>query len=310
MHTILLLLTATTVCSQPMESVKDAGERSFLAPAGPIVEASCPTPIPMGTDTVRALAALRERLKGPVAAAHQGGLFGATPNTIRAFEDARLAGIDVVEMDLHASADGVAVVYHDDDLSRWTECRGHVREKTVAELKQCRFRNSESAMIPTFEEVLDWSQGRVVVDAEFKDFESIAPALDLVRRREAYPWVYFQVQGNRQKYVRVRALDAGVALLFAAPTREALDWVLSLKDDFLLIVEIDDPTRSRENIAAIHAAGKLVTEDAWHLSSRITPFELFASACGAAFEMDIDIAVSNRPSSCVGQRNARIKNPL
>lgn len=304
---ILAVAAAAAAHSQTAESIRAAGEKAFLAPVGaaPVEAAFVPAVHPLG-----GTALLRERLKGFVVAAHQGGFFGAWPNTMAAFEDARLAGVDVVEMDLRASADGVAVVYHDDDLFRWTECRGRVQEKTLAELKKCRFRNSASAQIPTFEEVLDWSRGRVVVDAEFKDVESIAPALELVGRRGAYPWTYFQVQGDRRKYARARALDAEVALLFAVTSRESLDWVLGLRDDQLLIVEVDERTRTPENIAAIHAAGKLVTEDSWHFSPPIFPYELVTAACWVAYINGIDIAVSNRPSSCVCQRNAHVKKTL
>ena len=282
--------------------------------------------------TPTTLALLRQRLTGPAVAAHQGGLFGPipktlaifedaraagadiitaalkadlfgpAPNTLAAFENARVAGADVVEMDLRASSDGTPIVFHDEELSKLTNCTGPANSKTVAELKQCRFRGNPEAQIPTFKEILDWSQGRIVVDAEFKDFKSIAPALELVRRYNAHAWTYFQAQSSEEKYRLARALDPDVALLYAATMQEKLDWALSLQDENLLVIEIDSPTRTAENIAAIHRAGKLVTEDAWHFSSPL-PHELADASCATAFALGIDIAVSNRPESCARQRD-------
>lgn len=248
-----------------------------------------------------ALAQLKERLRGPVVGAHQGGLFYKTfPNTMMAFEATLKSGAEVVEMDLHITKDGVVVIYHDDDLKRWTNCKGPVKDKTFSELKKCKFTLYRSnSSIPTYEEVLKWAQGKIVVDAEFKDFASIRPALDLVKKYNAYSWTYFQTQDNRDKYREAHAYDPDVALLYAVHSEDDLKWALE-QDDELLIVEVDAHSRSAEAIERIHQSGKLVTEDSWHFSKLQ---ELFRSSCKKGFEFKIDILVTNRPDGCVKERN-------
>ena len=243
---------------------------------------------------------LAERLRGPVVGGHQGNIFGLQFNTLASFEEARVAGADIVEMDVRVSRDGVPVVFHDHTLRTITRCSGDVHTYTVDALKRCAMRYSNSR-IPTFEEVLRWSRGRIVINAEFKVTEAIEPTLALVRRYHAYEWVYFQV-ADREEYMRIRSHDTNVALLRAPHTTRELAHVLTLHDPRTLIVEIRPGLRTPDVLRAIKDAGKLVSENAWR--SRST-HELFGATCRELFRAGVDIAISNRPASCVAQRNAR-----
>ena len=69
---------------------------------------------------------LKARLSGKVAGAHQGGIFQNAANTIKQFEAAKKSGMDIVEMDLRITKDGIAVVFHDETLETWTNCNGYV----------------------------------------------------------------------------------------------------------------------------------------------------------------------------------------
>lgn len=64
----------------------------------------------------------------------------------------------MVEVDLHASSDGILVVIHDADLTQTTTGRGLVYTHRLAELKQ--FDAGEGEQIPTAEEVIDCSLER------------------------------------------------------------------------------------------------------------------------------------------------------
>jgi glycerophosphoryl diester phosphodiesterase len=72
---------------------------------------------------------------GVLVIAHQGGDGLWPSNTRYAFERAVALGVDVLEMDVHASADGALVVIHDDTVDRTTDGRGAVVELTLAELQ-------------------------------------------------------------------------------------------------------------------------------------------------------------------------------
>ena len=68
--------------------------------------------------------------------AHQGGDGLWPSNTLYAFERAVQAGVNVLELDVHASQDGALVVIHDDSVDRTTDGSGLVGDKTLAELKK------------------------------------------------------------------------------------------------------------------------------------------------------------------------------
>jgi glycerophosphoryl diester phosphodiesterase len=77
-----------------------------------------------------------ERLTArPLVIAHRGGEGLWPSNTLFAFQKAAELGVDMVEMDVHASADGVLVVRHDDTVDSTTDGVGEVKAKTLAELK-------------------------------------------------------------------------------------------------------------------------------------------------------------------------------
>lgn len=79
----------------------------------------------------------------PQVFAHRGGCALGPENTIAAFDLGLAAGADGLELDVHLSADGVAVVCHDATLDRTTSGSGPVGARTAAELAAidagCRF---------------------------------------------------------------------------------------------------------------------------------------------------------------------------
>ena len=72
---------------------------------------------------------------GPINFAHRGGAKVVPENTIEGFREGFSMGGGVVECDVHASADGVIVVIHDDVVDRTTDGTGPVEQKTLAELQ-------------------------------------------------------------------------------------------------------------------------------------------------------------------------------
>ena len=75
--------------------------------------------------------------------AHRGGCALGPENTIAAFDLGLRAGADGLELDVHLSSDGVAVVLHDATLDRTTSQSGPVAARTAVELARvdagCRF---------------------------------------------------------------------------------------------------------------------------------------------------------------------------
>lgn len=74
--------------------------------------------------------------------AHRGDSRAAPENTLAAFASAMSLGVDLVELDYLHTADGVPVVFHDDELDRLTDAPARwgkkiaLASKSLAELKQ------------------------------------------------------------------------------------------------------------------------------------------------------------------------------
>ena len=104
----------------------------------------------------------------PLVMAHRGGAGLWPENTAHAFRQAVALGVDVLEMDVHGTADGALVVIHDATVDRTTNGTGTVKELTLAELKKLDagyrwtadggrtfpFRG-KGITVPTLREVLD-----------------------------------------------------------------------------------------------------------------------------------------------------------
>jgi glycerophosphoryl diester phosphodiesterase len=67
--------------------------------------------------------------------AHRGGAGLWPENTLYAFEHAVAMGVDMLDMDVRSSADGVLVLMHDSSVERTTNGMGAVRKLTLAELQ-------------------------------------------------------------------------------------------------------------------------------------------------------------------------------
>ena len=88
-------------------------------------------------------------------------------NSLAAVRAAVEAGY-AIEIDLQPSADGVAMVFHDETLDRLTAETGPVNARSAAALQAIPLRDCDEG-IPTLDQVLDTVAGRVPLLIEIKD---------------------------------------------------------------------------------------------------------------------------------------------
>lgn len=91
-------------------------------------------------------------------AAHRGGARLWAENSLLGFRNALALGCDLIELDVHPTADGGLAVIHDPTLDRTTDATGRVTERTAAELSRVRLRGPDGALtgehVPMLDEVL------------------------------------------------------------------------------------------------------------------------------------------------------------
>ncbi|MFI6643052.1 glycerophosphodiester phosphodiesterase family protein [Streptomyces sp. NPDC050504] len=119
----------------------------------------------------------------PIPFAHRGGAADGIENTAAAFRRAAVEGYRYFETDVHATADGRLVAFHDATLDRVTDARGRIAELPWSEVGRARVAGKEP--LPLFEELLEeFPEARWNVDV--KAWPALQPLVDLVRRTGAW----------------------------------------------------------------------------------------------------------------------------
>lgn len=118
----------------------------------------------------------------PLAFAHRGGSLEAEENTMPAFDRAVSQGFTHVELDVHATRDGVVVIHHDDTLERMAGDRRAIADLDWVELR--RITTHGGAQVPQLDELLS-SFPDLFVNIEPKSEQVLEPLAKLLHRHDA-----------------------------------------------------------------------------------------------------------------------------
>ncbi len=119
---------------------------------------------------------------GPIAFAHRGGASEAPENTMPAFEYAVNLGYRYIETDVHATADGVLLAFHDAKLDRVTNRTGVIADLPYSEVAKARVDGREP--IARLDELLNaWPDLRINIDP--KKSNAVAPLISALRKSAA-----------------------------------------------------------------------------------------------------------------------------
>ena len=217
----------------------------------------------------------------------------APENTMASFKKGLALGADLIELDVHLSADGHLVVIHDPTVDRTTDGRGYVKDMTLAQLKKLdagSWFGPEFAgeRIPTLAEVLEWARGRVGLVIEIKNGPVFYPGIEekVIEALEAYDMEeeVIVISFDHRCVRRVKELRPGIAtgILYvgrlADPTaaaRAAMADAIHPKADYL----------TAEDVSEAHLAGLAVST--WTVND--------PSQMGEFIEMGVDSIGTNYP---------------
>ncbi|MEU9607893.1 glycerophosphodiester phosphodiesterase [Streptomyces sp. NPDC048057] len=111
--------------------------------------------------------------------AHRGGAADGLENTAAAFRRAAALGYRHFETDVHTTADGRLVAFHDATLDRVTDVGGRIAELPWREVQRARVGGREP--LPLFEELVEEFPG-VRWNVDIKAESALEPLVDLVHR--------------------------------------------------------------------------------------------------------------------------------
>lgn len=152
----------------------------------------------------------------PIAIAHRGGAALAEnvgrENSLASFQAAVDLGVTYLELDVRASSDGEAFVFHDATLERVTAGAGPLEALTAAEIAGIRLDGGDA--IPRLADVLD-GFGGVRLNIDVKSMAVVAPAIAAIDAADAWDRVVIAAFSH-ERLERVRT-ERPQALTSASP---------------------------------------------------------------------------------------------
>jgi len=190
---------------------------------------------------------------------HRGNPEEHAENTLASYRSALELGVDLIECDVHLTADDELIVIHDHTLDRTTNGTGLVRQKTLAELRELDAGGGER--LPLLEEVVELARGRAGLAVELKQAPLPYPGLeekvvDALRRLDFIEEVcvisFWHPSIRRVKELEPR-LQAGI-LEVGRP----VDAVALLRQSGAEVFSVHWSGADRELVEQVHAGGGYV----------------------------------------------------
>jgi glycerophosphoryl diester phosphodiesterase len=232
----------------------------------------------------------------PLVFAHRGGSALAPENTMRAFANGLSLGADGIELDVHLSRDGMAVVNHDATVDRTTSGRGAVSSLTAADLARLD--------VPALSDVLaEFRDTRVIIELKVNRKELARAVVDVVRRADAVERVCLGSFGQKV----LNAARGMAPMIATSAAREEVRWALyrswvrrpshGARYAGFQVPEISGTTRvvSRRFVELAHAADLGV--QVWTVDSEEDARRLL--------EWGVDALITDRPDELVPLVRAR-----
>ena len=132
----------------------------------------------------------------------------AAENTMPAFLAALSAGATHIETDVRATSDGIAVLFHDSDLSRIGESQAKVQQLTWAQLSRLKL-PGDSRVLRLEEALAELPAARFNLD--IKSSTAISPAASAINRLRAHDRVLVSSFSEQRRRAALALLDSPVA---------------------------------------------------------------------------------------------------
>ena len=144
-----------------------------------------------------------EQIKDPksdyvVVIAHRSDWRHYPENSLAAMEGAIAMGVDMVEIDVQRTSDGVLVCCHDNSVDRTTTGKGKVRELTADYISTPNLKRNGAVTehtMPTLAEALDLCKGRVLINID-KGYNYYDQILQMLVERDMVEQVLIKSSNN------------------------------------------------------------------------------------------------------------------
>jgi glycerophosphoryl diester phosphodiesterase len=144
----------------------------------------------------------------PLAMAHRGFSRDGLENSMAAFRAAVELGFRHLETDVHTTADGVLLLFHDETLDRITDGRGRISELPAEAVARARIGGAEP--IPLFEELVT-AFPDVRLNLDVKDWNSVDTLAAAIERYGLHDRVLIASFSDRRRRAVLKQLSRPAA---------------------------------------------------------------------------------------------------
>lgn len=104
-------------------------------------------------------------------------------NSLPAIERAISLGVDVIEIDVRLSRDGIPILMHDESVDRVTDGSGKIGQLTFAQIAALHLKGPDGRAtelrVPTLYEAMKAAKGRILVDLDLKT-DAVEPTISRI----------------------------------------------------------------------------------------------------------------------------------
>jgi glycerophosphoryl diester phosphodiesterase len=160
--------------------------------------------------------------KRVLVAAHRAAHDVFPENSVAAIERAISLGVDIIEIDVRVTKDGVPILMHDDSVDRTTDGQGKVKELTFEQVSALRLVGKDGKptehRAPTLSEAMRAAKGRILVDLDLKTGD-VEPTLSRIVETGTLGQSLF-FNGNYAYLQKFLAISPGVLVMPRAHSTE------------------------------------------------------------------------------------------
>ncbi len=144
-------------------------------------------------------------------------------NSIASILEAIRIGVDIVELDIRVTKDGVPILMHDDTIDRTTNASGKAEKMTYEALQEIQLLGADGKptpyKIPSLEAVLQVAKGKIWIDLDIKTSLRQLDAVVAVLQKTTDDEGYFFYDGDYKSLKRIRKkLPNALIMLKCYPT--------------------------------------------------------------------------------------------
>ncbi len=205
--------------------------------------------------------------------AHRADWRNYPENSIAAIQSCIDHNVDIIEIDVKKTKDGVMVLMHDSTVNRTTNGRGYVSKLTLEQIKALRMKNPDGAIsdeqVPTLEEAMTLVKNKCMVYLDKSYPKYIIDCMRVLEKTGTVDHAMFRATGSAQsvketfesKGIDLASINIAFKITCSGIEKPAMEEIMSeleLLDPELLQINYNNDRHvvfEPKNIAAIRQRG-------------------------------------------------------